>query len=168
MAMMNICFMQWLPKNISKPKLILFVLQTERKRVNDFLSEKFIGNKNIFICRLDVLLQSAGSFKASERISLEEYRRNIGQFFEGLGLFDSALEMVFPSAVLEGNLRPSNSPVGQILLVSTEKVAANLKNSKSLRDKPSIVVCWTLFQLSPLLRAWCHLLMAVSVHPSNS
>lgn len=103
---------------------------SERKRVNDFLSEKFIGNKNIFICRMDVLLQSAGSFKASERISLEEYRRNIGQFFEGLGLFDSALEMVFPSAVLEGNLRPSNSPVGQILLVSTEKVAANLKKLK--------------------------------------
>ena len=103
---------------------------SERKRVNDFLSEKFIGKKNIFICRLDVLLQSAGSFKASERISLEVYRRNIGQFFEGLGLFDSALEMLFPSAVLEGNLRPSNSPVGQILLVSTEKVAANLEKLK--------------------------------------
>lgn len=102
----------------------------ERAHINDFLSEKFIGNKNIFICRLDVLLQGAGSFKASERISLEEYRRNIWQFFEGLGLFDSALEMVFPSAVLEGNLRPSNSPVGQILLVSTEKVAANLKKLK--------------------------------------
>lgn len=103
---------------------------SERKRVNDFLSDKFIGKKNIFICRLDVLLNSAGSASASERISLEAYRRYIGQFFETLGVFDSALEVVFPSAVLERNLRPSNSPVGQILLVSTEKVSANFKRLK--------------------------------------
>ena len=103
---------------------------SERKRVNDFLSEKFIGKKNIFVCRLDILLRGDGSFRVSERISLEAYRRNVGQFFESLGLFDCALEVLFPSAVLEGRLKPSSSPVGQILLVSTEKVTANLKQLK--------------------------------------
>lgn len=103
---------------------------SERARVNNFLSENFIGKKKIFICRFDVLVRGAGSNISSERVSLEDYRRDIGQFFESLGLFDCALDVLFPSAAICGELMPSNSPVGQILLVSTEKVSANLKKLK--------------------------------------
>lgn len=107
-----------------------------RKKINEFVRDKFIGSNTIFICRLDVLFKNNG-LNFLQKCSLKEYREWINSLFDKFSQFKYALDVVFPSALLTGNIIPSNLPVGQIVLISTERIGANKKALKSFASQVS-------------------------------
>lgn len=107
-----------------------------RKKINEFLIEKFINKKKIFICRLDVVLRNCG-LVFLQKHSISNYRKQIDSLLEKLVKFDCALDIIFPSALLSGEMMASNFPVGQIVLVSTERVSANKKDLKEFASQVS-------------------------------
>ena len=107
-----------------------------RKKINEFIKSKFIGSKTIFICRLDIFLRN-NELNFSQNFSLKEYRKYIDIFLDKLSQFNDALDVVFPSALLSGGVIPSNLPVGQIVLISTERVGANKKDLQAFASQVS-------------------------------
>lgn len=110
---------------------------SNRKKINDFLIRKFIESKKLFICRLDVVLRDSGGYIFQKTCSVQNYRKQVDSLFERLVQFDYALDVIFPSAMLTGEMIPSNSPVGQIVLISTERVGANQKALKEFASRVS-------------------------------
>lgn len=108
---------------------------SNRKKINDFLIGKFILNKKIFICRFDVVLRGDVITGEWERFSTHQYRRQVDSFFEISGYFEYALDVIFPTAMLTGNMIASSSPVGQIVLVSTDRVSANHRALKEFAGR---------------------------------
>ncbi|WP_291590601.1 hypothetical protein [Comamonas sp. UBA7528] len=103
---------------------------SSRKKINDFLIDKFVRNKKIFISRFDVILRGDENSCVIEKYSLQKYRQQVGLFFEILGQFEYAVDVIFPTVLLTGKIIPSYSPVGQVVLVSTDRVGANMKALK--------------------------------------
>lgn len=107
-----------------------------RKKINEFIRDKFIACNTIFICRLDVFLRNEG-LSFPKKCSLKIYRKNIDFLFEKFSQFNYALDVVFPSTLLSGSIISSNLPVGQIVLISTERVGANKKVLKAFASQVS-------------------------------
>lgn len=107
-----------------------------RKKINEFLIEKFIKRKRMFICRLDVVLRNCELIFSQKR-SIHDYKKQVDLFLEKLVQFDYALDVIFPSALLSGEMMASNFPVGQIVLVSTGRVSANKKDLKEFASQVS-------------------------------
>ena len=110
---------------------------SSRQKINKFLIKKFIESEKIFICRLDVVLRDSGGLVFQKKCSIKNYKKQVDSFFERAVQFDYAFDVVFPSAIITGEMIPSNSPVGQIVLISTEKVGANQKALKEFASRVS-------------------------------
>lgn len=110
---------------------------SNHQKINEFLTRKFIESKKIFICRLDVFLRDDGGLVLQKTCSINNYRKQVDSLFERAVQFDYALDVIFPSAMLTGKMIPSNSPVGQVVLVSTDRVGANKKELKEFASRVS-------------------------------
>nr|WP_314709288.1 hypothetical protein [uncultured Comamonas sp.] len=110
---------------------------SNRQKINVFLNRKLIESKRIFICRLDVVLRDSAGLVFQKKCSIQNYKKQVSSFFERTVQFDYAFDVVFPSAIITGEMIPSNSPVGQIVLISTEKVTANQKVLKEFASRVS-------------------------------
>ena len=97
------------------------------KRINDLLISNFIKCKKIFICRFDIILRDDGNAITPGRCSIQKYRKQVEFFLKSAWQFDHALDVIFPAAIITGEINPSNLPVGQLVLVSTDRVGANKK-----------------------------------------
>lgn len=110
---------------------------SNRKKINVFLNKKFTESEKIFICRFDVVLRDSGGLVFQKRCSIQNYKKQVNSFFERTVQFDYAFDVVFPSATITGEMIPSNSPVGQVVLISTEKVGVNRKALKEFASRVS-------------------------------
>lgn len=105
------------------------------KKVVDSLKANFIGGGKIFICRFDVIFRSDGGVRVADRCSISQYKKQVDSLFKTLEQFSLVLDVIFPTAMLTGEMIPSHSPVGQIVLVASERVSANLKGLKEFASQ---------------------------------
>lgn len=108
---------------------------SNRQKINDFLTSKFIVNKKIFICRFDVFFRGDRGASEFVRCSVQHYKKQVQSLFDSFWGFDHALDVIFPTAILTGEMIRSYSPVGQIVLVSTDRVSANQKRLKEFASQ---------------------------------
>lgn len=104
----------------------------ERKNIVDFLRRMYIENDQIFLCRFDVFFYLDFMFIEPNKCTIDDFKKQINFYLERLnsyykGYFQYALEIIFPSSIISGNVLGSPSPIGQVILVANKKIYLNKK-----------------------------------------